>query len=183
LTLLASACNKGAEEELTRRLAEINSKVVECKNQNAELEGEVNKLKRDLAKALADPSSIVLKDPEIIELVAELRGNEPGDVTVGKGDLDPATASKIVMQGARALQQCYERALKKNPDLQYRAGVQVLLGLTVQATGLVKAVDVSPSIDGELTECIQTAARRWKFPTFKGESVTIEQKIMLTPKT
>jgi hypothetical protein len=32
-----------------------------------------------------------------------------------------------------------------------------------------------------MTSCIKNAAMRWKFPTFAGESVTIEQKLTLTP--
>ena len=34
-----------------------------------------------------------------------------------------------------------------------------------------------------MTKCIKTTIGHWKFPTFKGNAVTIEQKLTLTPKT
>ena len=180
------ACGNSANPELMSKLNEAGDKVLACKKENNELTNEVKSLKRQLATAMADPSKLVLKDPEIIELIADLRtasGDQGGDIKIGKGDLSPATASKIVMEGARSLQQCYERALKKNAGLQMKAGVQLVLGLTVDATGRVVNSSVVPSLDRSLDECIDTTAKRWKFPKFSGDSVTIEQKIMLTPKT
>ncbi len=175
-------CNNSGNKELMAKLDDAGNKLLECKKENNELTNEVKSLKRQIAVAMADPSKLVLRDPEIIELIADLRGGNT-DVSVGKGDLSPAVASKIVMEGARALQQCYERALKKNAALQMRAGVQLLLGLNVDGSGHVNHVTVNPSIDKSLDECIETSAKRWKFPKFSGEAVTIEQKIMLTPKT
>jgi len=184
------ACSKQADSGLSKRLDEATTEVVKLKGEKSALTDEVASLKKQLVAALADPSTFRLRDPEIIELIAEARGvpsssvGQIGDeLKIGKGDLDPATASKIVMAGARALQQCYERALKKNAALQYQAGVQMTLGLTVAPTGSVSAVTVKPNIDSSLTECIDSASTRWKFPKFAGTPVTIEQKIMLTPKT
>lgn len=181
--LAAAACNNSASPELMAKLNEASDKALACKKENNELTNEVKSLKRQLATAMADPSKLVLRDPEIIELIADMRGGEGGEIKIGKGDLNPAAASKIVMEGARSLQQCYERALKKNAGLQMKAGVQLLLGLTVDATGRVTASSVNPSLDRGLDECIDASAKRWKFPKFSGDSVTIEQKIMLTPKT
>ena len=191
LTLLAlvPACNNQANEELTRRVAEANGTISELKRDNTRLETEVKGLKRQLAQALANPGKIVLDDPEIIELIADLRasaapaGGIGEELSIGKGDLNPKEASAVVMRGARALQQCYERALKKNQALQYQAGVQMVLGITVKATGRVDDVNVAPSIDGGLTACIDTAVKGWKFPKFAGSAVSIEQRVRLTPKT
>ena len=178
------ACDGSANKELMAKLDESGNRLLECKKQNNELTNEVKSLKRQIAMAMANPDKLVLKDPEIIELIADLRGgSQDGDVALGKGDLNPGVASKIVMEGARALQQCYERALKKNASLQMRAGVQLVLGLNVDGTGRVNTVSVAPSIDRGLDECIESSAKRWKFPKFSGQAVTIEQKIMLTPKT
>ncbi len=178
-----TGCDNKGNKELMTKLDEAGDKLLACKKENNELTNEVKSLKRQLATAMADPSKLVLRDPEIIELIADMRGGDSGNLTVGKGDLSPAVASKIVMDGAKALQQCYERALKKNASLQMKAGVQLLLGLTVDSTGRVNNVNISPSIDRSLDECIDSSAKRWKFPKFTGETVTIEQKIMLTPKT
>jgi len=171
------------DEEAQRRLNEATDKVVACKKEVNDLKNEVASLKKQLAVAMSNPSKITLTDPEIINLIADLRGGKAppsGDV---KPSLDPQEASKIVFQGARAMQVCYERALKKNQALQYQAGVGLTLDITIRSAGTVDAVEVSPSVDKEMTACIKTAASRWKFPAFQGEPVVVSQKVTLTPKT
>jgi hypothetical protein len=165
---------------MTRRLNEANDKLVDCRKETNALKSEIAGLKRQVAQAMANPTRIVLTDPEIINLVASIRGTVPsgGDE---RGALDPAVASKIVLQGAPALRQCYERALKKNQSLQFQSGVGLTLDITVAPQGTVEDVGVNPSIDTEMTSCIKSAAMRWKFPTFAGSAVTIEQKVTLTP--
>jgi hypothetical protein len=177
-----SGCKKGGDEETMRRLSEANDKVVACKREVDDLKKEVAALKRQLAQAMANPGKINLTDPEVINLIADIRGHAAP--TGGeKPTLDPQEASKVVFQGARAMQTCYERALKKNQALQYQAGVGLTLDITVKPAGTVDAVEINPSVDREMTSCIKTAAMHWKFPTFQGESVVVSQKVTLTPKT
>ena len=178
--LLLGACDTKAKEQLTKKLDEATDNLLACKKENSELSGQIAALKNQLATAVANPDRIVLTDPEIINLVASIR-EQAGVDPLGKGALDPRVASKIVMDGAPALRQCYERALKKNESLQYRSDLGVTLGITVQPQGTVENVGVSPSVDEGMTTCIKNAARRWKFPKFAGRSVTIEQKLTLTP--
>jgi hypothetical protein len=178
VALLLASCDGKVKEEMTRRLSEANDKLVNCQRETSALKAEISTLKRQLAQAVANPNRIVLTDPEIINLVASIRGAPPSD---DRNALDPAVASKIVLQGAPALRQCYERALKKNQALQYQSGVGLTLDITVKPQGTVEDVGVSPSIDSEMTSCIKNAAMRWKFPTFGGNAVTIEQKVTLTP--
>jgi hypothetical protein len=179
-----AACNK-EDDGLTARLMESNNKVLACQKDLTQAKDQIGSLKRQLAQAIAEPSKVTLTDPDIIELVAS-RKNRPAapsadtDITP---TLNPKEASRIVMQGASAMQQCYERALKKNASLQYKSGLGVTLGITVKPTGQVETVDVNPSVDKDLTQCFKTTVLRWKFPTFTGTAVTIEQKLTLTPKT
>ena len=180
-TLTTAGCDNKAKEELNKRLTETSDKLVECRRETTAAKAEVASLKRQLAQAMANPGTLKLTDPEIIELIASIRGPAPAGGGIGKGALDPNQASKIVMQGAPALRQCYERALKRNQNLQYQAGIGVTLNVTVKPQGTVEDVALSPSIDAEMTSCIRTAAMRWKFPTFAGDTVTIEQKLTLTP--
>lgn len=175
-------CKKGPDEETLRRLSEASDKVIACKKENNELANQVRTLKQQLAQAMSNPSKLVLTDPEIINLIADLRGGGPGGGDV-KPTLDTREASKVVFQGAKALQVCYERALKKNQALQFQAGVGLTLDITVKPVGSVEGVEVSPSIDKDMTACIKTAASRWKFPAFQGEPVVVSQKVTLTPKT
>src|SRR3954447_12890813 len=107
-SLSTIGCKRGADEETLRRLSEANDKVVACKRENNDLKNEVASLKRQLAQALANPTKVTLTDPEIINLIADIRGGKApsGDV---KPSLDPNEASKVVFQGAKAMQVCYER--------------------------------------------------------------------------
>jgi hypothetical protein len=163
---------------------ESNNKVLACQKDLTQAKDQIAALKRQLAQAIAEPSRVTLTDPDIIELVASRKAARPaaesGDVTP---TLNPKEASRIVMQGASAMQQCYERALKKNASLQFKQGLGVTLGITVKPSGQVDAVDVNPSVDKDMTQCFKTTVLRWKFPTFTGTAVTIEQKLTLTPKT
>jgi len=178
------ACNK-ADEGLTARLMESNNKVLECQKDLAHAKDEIGGLKRQLAQAIAEPSKVTLTDPEIINLVASRKGPPSGAAPEGDvtPTLNPKEASRIVMQGASAMQGCYERALKKNAALQMKQGLGVTLGITVKPNGQVGGVDVEPSVDRDLTQCFKTTVQRWKFPAFAGSAVTIEQKLTLTPKT
>lgn len=179
-------CKGDGDEEWTKRVSEANDKVVACKKDVNDLKTQNAELKQKLAQAMTAPARVQLTDPDILNLIAEIKGKrspEEGDVVLGKGDLDPKEASKVVRQGAQALQKCYERALKKNTALQMQAGLSVMLELTVKPSGQVKAMNLSPQVDGELTECVRTTVARWKFPTFSGEAVVVAQRLTLTPKT
>jgi hypothetical protein len=179
--LIALSLGACKDEEAQRRLNEATDKIVACKKEVNDLKQQVALLKQQLAQAMANPSKLVLTDPDVINIIADLRGGKaPGDV---KPSLDPQEASKVVFQGAKAVQVCYERALKKNQALQYQAGVGLTLDITVRSAGTVDGVEVNPSVDREMTACIKTAAARWKFPTFQGEPVVVSQKVTLTPKT
>ena len=172
-------CDGKAKEELNRRLNDANDQLLVCKKETNDLRNEVSNLKRQLAAAMANPSRVVLTDPEILNLIASIKSQAPAGSD--RGALDPATASRVVKQGAQALQQCYERALKKNQALQFQSGVGITLGIMVTPQGVVQDVGVTPSVDADMTTCIKTAAMRWKFPTFAGDAITIEQKLTLTP--
>lgn len=179
---IGGGCNK-PDEGLTARLLEANGKVVACQKELAEAKATRDNLKKQLAIAMANPTKLQLTDPEIIELIADARKARGAGPEFGQGDLNPKEASAIVMRGAPALQGCYERALKRNAGLQMRAGLGVTLGITVKPAGAVDSVEVNPSVDAEMTKCIKATISRWKFPTFTGHAVTIEQKLTLTPKT
>ena len=179
----AAGCGGKSDDGLTAKLMEANDKVVACQKELTQTKAERDNLKKQLAMALANPEKIHLNDPEIIELIASARKERGMAPELGQGDLNPKEASAIVMRGAPALQGCYERALKRNAALQMRTGLGVTLGITVKPAGQVDGVEVSPSVDAEMTKCIKATIARWKFPTFTGRAVTIEQKLTLTPKT
>ena len=80
LTLIAlgsfgSACSK-EDDGLTAHLMEANNKVLSCQKDLTQAKDQIGALKKQLAQALAEPSKVVLTDPDIIELVASRR-NRP----------------------------------------------------------------------------------------------------------
>jgi hypothetical protein len=182
---LNGSCGGKADEQLTQRLLDSTNKVLACQKDLSDAKAEIGSLKKQLAEAMLNPAHVQLTDPEVIELVASRRGPAPANTGGGEVQptLDPKEASTIVMRGAPGMQACYERALKKNAGLQTRSGIGVTLGITVRPNGLVSSVDIAPDVDREMTACFRSTASRWKFPTFTGTAVTIEQKITLTPKT
>jgi len=187
---LISGCRGDDNEEMARRLSQTNDKMVACKGEVNELKSQVANLKRQIAEAAANPNRLQLNDPEILNLIADLRkqkragsGADGNEIAIGRGDLKPQDASRVVKQNAQAMQVCYERALKRNSALQYQMGLALVVELTVKPTGAVKEVNVRPSVDADMTSCFQTAAMRWRFPSFGGEPVVVAQKVTLTPKT
>jgi hypothetical protein len=181
-------CKGGGDEEWMKRVNEANDKVVSCRNETNALKSQISELKQKLAIAATSPGRIQLTDPDILNLIADIKskrgaGGEGDEVVLGKGDLNPKEASRVVRQGAQALQICYERALKKNSSLQFQSGISVTLEITVKPSGLVKEMNLAPSVDSEMQECVRTAVTRWKFPPFGGEAVVVTQKLTLTPKT
>jgi hypothetical protein len=185
--LLLASC-KGDSEQLTGRLNEANNKLVTCRGEFTDLKAQNADLKRKLAEAMANPARVQLTDPDILNLIAEVKSKragsgQNGELTVGKGDLDPKEASRVVRHGAQALQKCYERALKKSTALQMQSGLGVMLELTVKPTGAVQGMNLSPHVNNDLTDCVRTTVARWKFPPFAGEPVVVTQRLTLTPKT
>ena len=99
---------------------------------------------------------------EFIKLIPDIRAAKRASVGDGP-TLDPTQASKVVLGGASAMQQCYERALKNNAGLQMQAGLTVRLHLTVKPTGGVEAVRLEPEVDKSMTDCVRSTAMRWKW--------------------
>jgi hypothetical protein len=179
-------CKGGEDQTMSSRLNEANDKVVACRKDVNDLKVQNAELKQKLAQAMANPARVQLTDPDVLNLIAEIKGKQggaDGDIVLGKGDLNPKEASRVVRQGAQALQKCYERALKKNSALQMQSGLGVMLEITVKPTGVVQTMSLSPHVDTEMMECVRTTVARWKFPPFAGESVVVTQKLTLTPKT
>ena len=179
-------CKGGEDQTMSSRLNEANDKVVACRKDVNDLKVQNAELKQKLAQAMANPARVQLTDPDVLNLIAEIKGKQggaDGDIVLGKGDLNPKEASRVVRQGAQALQKCYERALKKNAALQMQSGLGVMLEITVKPTGVVQTMSLSPHVDNEMMECVRTTVARWKFPPFAGDSVVVTQKLTLTPKT
>jgi TonB family protein len=94
------------------------------------------------------------------------------------GELDPALVSKEVRARIGAVKACYERALKRNPNLNGKIKVR----WTITAAGTVSGVDISDDSvgDSEVSSCIKQLVARWRFPAPSGGSVEVEFPFVFT---
>lgn len=86
---------------------------------------------------------------------AELEHNEPHV-------LDVHQIKRVLKQGKRMVAMCYERALKHNPALHGKVGIQFTIGSKGLVTQVV-LVDSSLS-NKRVTDCIVRGIHRWVFP-------------------
>ncbi|HJX65251.1 MAG TPA: AgmX/PglI C-terminal domain-containing protein [Polyangia bacterium] len=94
------------------------------------------------------------------------------------GELDPALVSKEVRARIGAVKACYERALKRNPNLSGKIKVR----WTITAAGTVSGVDIADDSmgDSEVSSCIKQLVARWRFPAPSGGSVEVEFPFVFT---
>jgi len=94
------------------------------------------------------------------------------------GELDPALVSKEVRARIGAVKACYERALKRNPNLSGKVKVR----WTITAAGTVSGVDIADDSmgDSEVSSCIKQLVARWRFPAPSGGSVEVEFPFVFT---
>jgi TonB family protein len=87
------------------------------------------------------------------------------------GELDPSLVSKEVRARIGAIKACYERALKRNPNLSGKVKVR----WTITAAGTVSSVDIEEDSmgDSEVSSCIKGLVARWRFPAPSGGSVEV----------
>jgi outer membrane biosynthesis protein TonB len=87
------------------------------------------------------------------------------------GDLDPAMVAKEVRSRLGAVKACYERALKRNPNLSGK----IVIHWTITQAGTVSGVDVEQDTlgDAEVASCIKQLVARWRFPAPSGGSVEV----------
>lgn len=95
------------------------------------------------------------------------------------GELDPSMVAKEVKSRLRAIQNCYERALKRTPNLSGK----VVIHWTITQAGTVSGVDVEQDTlgDAEVASCIKSLIARWRFPAPSGGSVDVSFPFVFSP--
>jgi outer membrane biosynthesis protein TonB len=95
------------------------------------------------------------------------------------GDLDPKAIARIVRARLRSIQMCYERELKRNPNLAGKISIE----FTIETNGRVSdTYVVSNSMNNQaVANCIQSRIRTWVFPRPKGGSVTVAYPFIFSP--
>jgi predicted Zn finger-like uncharacterized protein len=99
-------------------------------------------------------------------------GIDLSDPSGGVGDRDASEVLDARQRYGGALQQCWERALKLNPDLKGR-GVRLEVGLTITAAGRVTGVNVNgPAAEKDLRECVRQRVSAWGFKQARADFPT-----------
>jgi hypothetical protein len=147
----------------------------QCRLASDKLQAEINSLKRQLAQALASPGSIKV-DPSVLMI-----DGKPIKVSMPEGTLTQDQVVSTIRMNKPVLQQCYERAMKKNTALTHQK-ITLTLGFQVRPTGNASDITISPNYDSMMIDCMKKAILRWRFPTFSGQPVGVESPITLTPR-
>lgn len=130
------------------------------------------------------PQTIVLHVPaDGLSLAADalrklLRQRKPAAST-GGADIDFQPVLAVVHAGTESLQRCYERALKRRPDLDGR----LTMRLAVSANGRVREAlprGLSAALPEELVACLRTVSGQWRFPA-TGSALTFDVPLRLSP--
>jgi hypothetical protein len=88
------------------------------------------------------------------------------------GQLDPNIIVKEVRGRLGAIKACYERALKRSPNLSGKISAR----WTITPAGTVTGVDIDQDTmgDSEVASCIKSQISHWRFPAPAGGSVEVQ---------
>ena len=166
--LLASACSGGADDQQKAKLA---TDLVQCRNDLSNLKEQLAEAKAQLTKA-QEAKACVLQP---LDLKAANAGQKHME-----GNISPDAVIKVVKQNSGGLRACYDKALKRKPDLQYVSSVTARF--QIANTGNAQQVSFAPHTDAEMEKCMASTMEKWKFPTFQGDPVAFEQPVNLVAK-
>ncbi len=87
------------------------------------------------------------------------------------GTMNTSAVARTIRRGMGAIRTCYQRALKRNPNLSGK----VVVRLMINTMGKVTSVEIdSDSVgDNQVTSCIKSYASRWRFPPPEGGSAEV----------
>ena len=175
--LFASACGSGPTKEEQARTAKLASDLVTCNNELSTLKEQLAEAKALAAKAQTELSSATTKQLDPIDVKANLPTGEKKPM---EGNVNPDQVVKVVKQNSGAFRPCYEKALKRKPDLQYVSAVKARF--SIRNTGTAFGVSFAPRTDAEMESCMAGAMEKWKFPQFQGDPVAFEAPVNLIAK-
>lgn len=133
-----------------------------------------------LAAAAHDRRLVVLLPDAVFARVEPPDAENSEEVAAPPGDSERDQLNRVVRQHIRKMQNCYERALIKKPDLKGK----IVLSLTVEADGSVDEVEVESNTlgDPEVTRCLSAQPKTWTFPKrARGEPVRVSFPFVFSP--
>jgi TonB family protein len=98
--------------------------------------------------------------------------------TIGTGKLAKDAIASVVKRRIRSVQACYERELKKNPNLAGKVTVQFTIGTVGRVTSAKITVNTTKS--AAVGKCIKQRIGLWRFPKPQGGAVTVAYPFVFT---
>ncbi len=168
--VFVAGCSSAAQDDGTK--TKLATDLVQCRNDLREMKDSLAQAKAELQKA--QKSSVVQLDA--VDVPTGQKQNGSGK----EGNVSPDAVAKVVKLNATGFRACYEKALKRKPDLQYVSSVTARF--SVRNTGNAQGVGFAPHTDGEMEHCMGQLMEKWKFPTFQGDPVAFEVPVNLVAR-
>lgn len=165
-----AGCGGPAQDDGAK--SKLATDLVQCRNDVSELKGQLALAKAELARAVASQTT-KLDAVDANPSHPKVSGSKEGNVS-------PEAVAKVVKLNATGFRACYEKALKRKPDLQYVSSVNA--HFSVRNTGNAQDVGFSPRTDAEMEGCMSQLMQKWKFPTFQGDPVAFEVPVNLVAR-
>jgi TonB family protein len=100
---------------------------------------------------------------------------------VESGAVDREKLASYVRSRKTAIQQCYEKELKRNPSLKGK----IVVRFTISTAGRATEIDIEEnSLNNEaVASCIKTVIRGWVFPFKPPSDVPVAYPFVFAPAT
>ncbi|MBM4398575.1 MAG: TonB family protein, partial [Deltaproteobacteria bacterium] len=124
------------------------------------------------------PGIVKVATDEKVEEAVKIRIGGSISGQSGSGKIDRASVESVFRRRKGAIQDCYERALKVNPN----AAGKVTIRFTIGTGGTVTSIDVADNSTGDtgIGTCIVQKVRSWPFPASEEGDVTFVYPFVLT---
>jgi hypothetical protein len=172
----AVALTRKGGEDVADALRKVQQGLEDCTTQRGELKDRVARLEADLKRAQEQGANV----PTCVPGSPITGGRVMGD---GKLGLSVDQIRRVTAQTG-GLKMCYERALKRDSNLEHAGRINVTFRFNIHPTGSVgeTAVQSDTHIDNQLVECFKQAVSRWRFPTFQGEPIPVDNPQPFEPQ-
>lgn len=173
---LAFTKKGGGDDDVNAALKKVQQGLDDCTTQRGELKDKVARLENDLKRAQEQGANV----PTCVPGSPIAAGRVMGD---GKLGLNVDQIRKVTAQTG-GLKMCYERALKRDSNLEHAGRINVTFRFNIHPSGNVgeTAVESNTHIDNQLVDCFKQAVGRWRFPQFQGEPIPVDNPQPFEPQ-
>ncbi len=109
---------------------------------------------------------------------AAVKGEAKTEAPEVDGELSEAQIASVMRRNLKALQSCYESALKRDRTLKGK----ITIRFEILETGRTSNIEFDDRMgSSSVVSCIRTRAKSWRFPRPEGGSVFVAYPIVFTP--